>query len=57
MWCRVAGVPQCVEACDDVNVITNRMSDFLVMDIAIRKFEAVSGASLSREKKSKVAVV
>ena len=52
---RVARIPQCIEAyCDDVNILTNRMSDFLVLDEAVRKFEAVSGAILSREKKCKV---
>ena len=52
---KVAGIPQSIEAyCDDVNVLTDRMSDFLVVDLAVRKFEAVSGAILSREKKSKV---
>ena len=30
------------------------MSDFLIVDEAIRKFEDISGAILSREKKSKV---
>ena len=52
---RVAGITQCIEAyCDDVNILTNRMSDFLIVDEAIRKFEDISGAILSREKKSKV---
>ena len=53
--CRLAGVPQCVEAyCDDVNVMTNKMSDILLVESSVRKFEAMSGAILSREKKSKV---
>ena len=52
---RVAGIPQSIEAyCDDVNILTDRLSDFLVVDLAVRKFEAVSGAILSRAKKSKV---
>ena len=52
---KVARIPQCIEAyCDDVNILTNRMSDFLVLDAAVRKFESVSGAILSREKKCKV---
>ena len=52
---KVASIPQCVEAyCDDVNILTNSMSDFLVVDAAVRKFEAVSGAILSRAKKSTV---
>ena len=53
---RLAGnIPQSIEAyCDDVNILTNSLSDFLVIDNAVRKFEAVSGAILSRAQKSKV---
>ena len=52
---RVAGVPQCIEAyCDDINILTNSMSDFLVVDAAVRRFESVSGAILSRAKKCTV---
>ena len=52
MGLRVAGIPQCIEAfCDDVNILTNQISDFYVVDLAVRKFEAVSGAILSRDKK------
>ena len=52
---KVASIPQCIEAyCDDVNILTNSMTDFLVIDEAVRKFEAVSGAILSRAKKSTV---
>ena len=48
-------IPQCIEAyCDDVNILTNSLSDFLVVDLAVKKFEAISGAILSRAKKSKV---
>ena len=48
-------IPQCIEAyCDDINILTNSLSDFLVVDMAVKKFEAVSGAILSRAKKSKV---
>ena len=52
---KVASIPQSVEAyCDDVNILTNDMSDFLVVDVAVRKFESISGAILSRAKKSTV---
>ena len=51
----VAGVPQCIEAySDDINIRTNTLSDFKKVDIAVQKLEAVSGAILSRAKKSKV---
>ena len=51
---KVAGIPQSIEAyCDDVNVLTNNLSDFLVVDLAVRKFEAVSGAILSRARSLK----
>ena len=51
----MAGVPQCIEAyCDDINILTNSMSDFLVVDAAVRRFESVSGAILSRAKKCTV---
>ena len=51
----MAGISQCIEAyCDDVNILTNQLSDFLVVDLAVRKFEAISGAILSRDKKCKV---
>ena len=46
---------QCIEAyCDDVNVLTNKVSDFAVLDDAVSKFESFSGAILSRNKKCKV---
>ena len=52
---RLAGIPQCLEGyCDDINVLTNQASDFTVLDCAVRKFELVSGAILSRNKKCKV---
>ena len=52
---RMAGIPKSIEAyCDDVNILTDRLSDFLVVDLAVRKFEVVSGAILSRTMKSKV---
>ena len=46
---------QCVDAyCDDVNVMTDKISDFYILDEAVRKFESISGAILSRDKKCKV---
>ena len=49
------GISQCLGAyCDDINILTNHISDFYVLDSAVRKFEAVSGAILSRDKKCKV---
>ena len=37
-----------------MNILTDQLSDFDVVDLAVRKFEAVSGAILSRDKKCKV---
>ena len=55
MGLKMAGIPQSIEAyCDDVNVLTDKLSDFVVVDLVVRRFEAVSGAILSRAKKSKV---
>ena len=55
---KVAGIPQSIEAyCDDVNVLINRMSDFLVVDLAVRKFEAVSRAIRSGEEKNQILLV
>ena len=52
---KLSGFPQSIDAyCDDVNVMTVSLSDFLAVDLAVRKFEAISGAILSRSKKSKV---
>ena len=40
---RICGIPQCLEAyCDDINILTNKDSDILIVDSAIKKFEAVS---------------
>ena len=51
----VAGIPQVVEAfCDDINVVTSELDDLVKTDEAIRKFEAMSGAILSRNFKCKV---
>ena len=55
MGLKVAGIPQSIEAyCDDFNVLTNIMSDILVVDLAVREFEAVSRAIRSGGKKSNV---
>ena len=53
---KIAGnIPQCIEAyCDDVNILTSNMADFMLVDSAIKKFESISGAILSRAKKCKV---
>ena len=52
---KVTGVGKSLEAyCDDINVITNDLADFDIVDKVIRKFEKVSGAILSRNKKCKV---
>ena len=52
---RIGNIVQCVDAyCDDVNVLTNDVSDFPVLDAAVKNFESVSGAILSRDKKCKV---
>ena len=52
---RIGNRVQCLEPyCDDVNVLTNNVSDFFVLDDAVRKFESISGAILSRDKKCKV---
>ena len=52
---RIENVKQCLDAyCDDVNVVSNQLGDFFVVDEAVRKFEAVSGAILSRNKKCTV---
>ena len=40
--------------CDDVNVITSSDRDLIVIDEGVRKFEAVSGAILSRNRKCQI---
>ena len=46
---------QTLEAyCDDLNIITNSEADFVTVDKTIIKFEKISGAILSRDKKCKV---
>ena len=52
---RVASVKQTLEAyCDDINILTNELEDFVKMSDLVAKFEQLSGAILSRDKKSKV---
>ena len=52
---RVGGVVQILDSfCDDLSLVTNQLSDFRVIDEAVVKFESVSGAILSRNKKCKV---
>ena len=52
---RIKSVAQTSEAyCDDINLMTEDMNDFYVMGKAVDKFEMVSGALLSRNKKCKV---
>ena len=52
---KVTGIGKSLEAyCDDINVITDSLADFDVVDNVIGKFEKVSGAILSRNKKCKV---
>ena len=52
---QVATFEQKLEAyCDDVNVLTDNLGDFGVVNDVIKKFEVVSGAILSRDKKCKV---
>ena len=40
--------------CDDINIVTNNLNDFNIMDVEVSKFERLSGAILSRSRKSKV---
>ena len=52
---RVDSIEQKLEAyCDDVNITTDKLEDFKVVDKVVKKFEKVSGAILSRNKKCKV---
>merc|ERR1712240_764898 len=52
---RVDSIEQKLEAyCDDVNITTDRLDDFEVIDKVVKNFEKVSGAILSRNKKCKV---
>ena len=52
---KIEGISQTIEAyCDDVNVLTDCLEGLPKVDIAVRKFEAFSGAILSRSQKCKL---
>ena len=52
---KLTGIGKSLEAyCDDINVLSDNLADFGVVDKVIGKFEKVSGAILSRNKKCKV---
>ena len=52
---RIENFVQSTESyCDDLNVFTDNEEDLLIVDEAVRKFELVSGAILSRNHKCKV---
>ena len=52
---KVTGIGKSLEAyCDDINVTTDNLGDFAIVAKVIEKFEKVSGAILSRNKKCKV---
>ena len=52
---RLSFVRQTLEAyCDDINLLTDDLGDFVKMSEEVSKFESYSGAILSRDKKSKV---
>merc|ERR1712240_700887 len=52
---RVDSIEQKLEAyCDDVNITTDKLEDFEVIGNVVKRFEKVSGAILSRNKKCKV---
>ena len=54
---RIAGLsipnirPSLDSYCDDVNVVTDKNADLVVVNDAVKKFESLSGAILSRKKK------
>ena len=51
----VAGIPQVLEAfCDDVNIVTENLEDLPKIENSVCKFEAMSGAILSRNYKCKI---
>jgi exonuclease III len=52
---KIAYVAQCdVDFCDDVNVISEDEDDLIVIERIFTKFEAVSGALLSRSNKTRI---
>ena len=57
---RIAGLsfaniqPSLEAYCDDVNVVTKNIADLVVVDDAVKKFESLSGAILSRDRKCKI---
>ena len=52
---KIENFSQAVESsCDDCNILTSDLNDFEIIDEAVCKFENVSGAILSRQKKCKV---
>ena len=57
---RIAGLsipniqPSLDAYCDDVNVVTETIADLVVVNEAVKKFESLSGAILSRNKKCKI---
>ena len=52
---KLTGIGKSLEAyCDDINVLSDNLADFDIVDKVIGKFEKVSGAILSRNKKCKV---
>ena len=52
---QVAGIGKSLEAyCDDINVMTDNLGDLDVVSETVGKFEKVSGAILSRNRKCKV---
>merc|ERR1712240_476423 len=52
---RVDSIEQKLEAyCDDVNITTDKLEDFEVIGNVVKRFEKVSGAILSRNRKCKV---
>ena len=51
----VFSVSQCTEGyCDDLNIVTENDADLVLVDNAVSKFESLSGAILSRNKKCKI---
>ena len=52
---KIENMRQSVEAfCDDINIITSDINDLVIVDEAVKLFEKVSGAILSRNVKCKV---